>query len=70
VFAKPLSRTASTGLTDARFRELYGTAPGSVHGARAENIHGIDERVSLESIRNLTQAMALFIADWCGVERL
>ena len=70
VFEAPLNRTAFTGLTDARFRGLYGTAPGLVYGARAENIHGIDERVSLESIRKLTQAMALFIAEWCGVERL
>ena len=68
VFNAPLPRTAFTGLTDARFRGLYGTAPGLVYGARAENIHGIDERVSLESIRDLTQAMALFIAEWCGVE--
>ena len=70
VFNKPLERVAFTGLTDARFRGLYGSAPGLVYGARAENIHGIDERVSLESIRKLTQAMALFIAEWCGVERL
>jgi acetylornithine deacetylase len=70
VFDQPLSRVAFTGLTDARFRGLYGTAPGLVYGARAENIHGIDERVSLESIRELTQAMALFIADWCGVEAI
>jgi len=65
-----LSRTASNGLNDARFRDLYWTAPGLVHDARAENIHGINERVSLESIRKLTQAMALIIADWRGVERL
>ena len=63
-----LKRTAFTGLTDARFRGLYGSAPGLVYGARAENIHGIDERVSVDSVRRLTQTMALFIADWCGVE--
>lgn len=68
VFKSPLSRAAFTGLTDARFRGLYGSAPGLVYGAKAENIHGIDERVSIDSIRKLTQAMALFIADWCGVE--
>ncbi len=68
VFDDDLRRTAFTGLTDARFRGLYGTAPGLVYGAKAENIHGIDERVSLESIRRLTQTMALFVADWCGVE--
>jgi len=68
VFDAPLPRTAFTGLTDARFRGLHGSAPGLVYGAKAENIHGIDERVNLGSIRRLTQSMALFIADWCGVE--
>ena len=29
---------------------------------------GFDERVSVDSIRKVTQAIALFIADWCGLE--
>ena len=29
---------------------------------------GFDERVSVDSIRKETQAIALFIADWCGLE--
>jgi hypothetical protein len=47
VFEMLLSRTASIGLIDVRFRNLYGTVPGLVHGTRAVNIHGIDERVNL-----------------------
>lgn len=30
---------------------------------------GFDERVDLESVRRNTQAIALFMADWCGLER-
>ena len=35
--------------------------------ARSEGEHGIDERVHLPSITTTAQAIALFIADWCGV---
>ena len=60
-------RLASTATTDARFFGLYGDMPALVYGPRAELIHGFDERVSLTSIRNVTKAMTLFIADWCGL---
>jgi acetylornithine deacetylase len=56
-----------TGTTDARFFGLYADIPGLVYGPRAESIHGFDERVDLESTRRVTQAVALFIADWCGL---
>ena len=39
-----------------------------VYGPKAEDIHAFDERVELDSVRKVTQAIALFIAEWCGVE--
>lgn len=63
-----LDRVAITATTDARFFGLYADTPALVYGPRAEAIHGFNERVELESIRRVTQATALFIADWCGVE--
>ena len=69
VFGQALKPVASTGTTDARFFGLYADIPAIVYGPVAENIHGFDERVSLESTRKVTQAMALFIASWCGVEK-
>ena len=30
--------------------------------------HGYDEAVDLDSVRKVTQTIALFIADWCGLE--
>lgn len=63
-----LDRTAITATTDARFFGLYADTPALVYGPRAEAIHGFNERVELESMRRVTKATALFIADWCGVE--
>ena len=65
-----LDRLAITATTDARFFGLYADTPALVYGPKAEAIHGFNERVDLESVRRVTQATALFIADWCGVEPL
>lgn len=64
-----LEHTAITATTDARFFGLYADTPALVYGPRAEAIHGFNERVELESMRRITKATALFIAQWCGVER-
>ena len=68
VTGTPLERKPITATTDARFFGIYGQTPALVYGPRAENIHGFDERVDLDSMRRVTQATALFIADWCGLE--
>jgi acetylornithine deacetylase len=59
---------ASTATTDARVFNLYGATPATCYGPEATFIHGIDESVSLDSIRQVTRVLALFIARWCGVE--
>ncbi len=69
-YGKPLERFATTATTDARFFGLYADTPALVYGPNADSIHGFDERVELESVRRNTQAMALFIADWCGLNPL
>lgn len=69
VYDTPLEDVATTALTDSRFLGLYADTPAMVYGPMAENIHGFDERVDLESVRRNTQAIALFIADWCGLAR-
>ncbi len=63
-----LERAAITATTDARFFGLYADTPALVYGPRAEAIHGFNERVDLESMRRVTKATALFIAEWCGTE--
>ncbi len=65
-----LDKLSITATTDARFFGLYADTPALVYGPRAEAIHGFNERVELESMRRVTQATALFIANWCGLETL
>ncbi|MBV1866264.1 MAG: ArgE/DapE family deacylase [Rhodobacteraceae bacterium] len=65
-----LDKIAITATTDARFFGLYADTPALVYGPKAEAIHGFNERVDLDSMRRITQATAMFIANWCGLEPL
>jgi acetylornithine deacetylase len=53
---------------DTRVYALYDKMPALCYGPISQGIHGFDERVSLASLKRITTAMALFIAEWCGVE--
>jgi acetylornithine deacetylase len=68
-FGEPLPTRAITATTDARFFGLYAGIPALVYGPQAEDYHGFDERVNLDSVRKVTRSIALFIADWCGLEK-
>ncbi len=68
VFKAPLQRQASTATTDARFFGLYADIPALVYGPVSRSIHGFDEKVDTDSVRQITQAMTLFLADWCGLQ--
>jgi len=70
VSGEALQREAITATTDARFFGLYADTPALVYGPRAEAIHGFNERVELESMRRITKATALFIAEWCKTEEI
>ena len=59
---------ATTATTDARHFVRAGI-PAVCFGPRAEQIHGIDERVSLRSVVESAQVIGLFIRDWCGLVR-
>lgn len=69
VSGKPITELASTATTDARFFILYGDTPATCYGPRAGSIHGIDEWVDISTMIEVAQVLALFMADWCGVER-
>lgn len=69
-FGRELTSFTTPGYLDGRVFVNYGNTPTLVYGPVSENIHGFDERVSIESIRRCTQSMALFIAEWCGVEEI
>jgi len=59
----------ATGLTDGRFFTLYQNTPVACFGPDAQEIHGIDESVGLDSMHDITRTIALTIAEWCGVEQ-
>ncbi|WP_104045771.1 ArgE/DapE family deacylase [Arthrobacter sp. ZGTC412] len=67
VFGMALQSFTTPGYLDGRVFNLYAGIPALVYGPVSEAIHGFDERVSIESVRQVTKTIALFIADWCGV---
>ncbi|MDN6748303.1 MAG: ArgE/DapE family deacylase [Brevibacterium sp.] len=67
-FDAELTSFTTPGYLDGRVFVNYGQMPTLVYGPVSENIHGFDERVSIESVRKCTQSMALFIAEWCGID--
>jgi acetylornithine deacetylase len=58
-----------TALTDTRFYGLNHGIPSLCFGASGAAMHGFNEYVDLDSLRKSTKTMALFIAEWCGVEK-
>ncbi len=65
---KDLQSFVTPGYLDGRVFVIYDGIPCLVYGPYSENIHGFNERVSLDSVRRVTKTLALFIASWCGVE--
>jgi acetylornithine deacetylase len=57
-----------TALTDTRFYGLNYNIPSLCFGASGAAMHGFNEYVDLESLRKATKTIALFVAEWCGVE--
>ncbi|ORE96184.1 acetylornithine deacetylase [Stappia sp. 22II-S9-Z10] len=69
-FDAPLESFVTPGYLDGRVFVIYADMPCLVYGPVSEAIHGFDERVSLSSTERITGAIALFIAEWCGLERI
>ena len=59
----------ATGLTDGRFFQLYQGTPVACFGPDAQDIHGIDESVGMDSMHDITRTIAVTMAAWCGVEK-
>ena len=68
VYGRDLESLVTPAYLDARVFVLYDDCPCLVYGPYAENIHGFDERVSLASVKRVTGSIALFVAEWCGLE--
>jgi acetylornithine deacetylase len=70
VFGAPLETFMTPAYLDTRVYALYDQIPALCYGPVSRNIHGFDECVSLSSVKDITKAMALFVAAWCGTEPL
>jgi acetylornithine deacetylase len=70
VVGKRLETEAFTGTTDIKFFNVYGSIPATCHGPTGSSIHGIDEWVSIESMMQTTAVLAVFMARWCGLNRI
>lgn len=57
---------ATTATTDARHFVRRGI-PAVCFGPHAEEIHGIDERVSIASMVRSAKVLAAFVQTWCGL---
>lgn len=64
---EPLGEIAMPGYIDSRCYGLFANTPALVYGPIGEKLHGADERVNIDSVRQVTRTLALFIAEWCGV---
>ena len=69
-YGRSLESFVTAGYLDGRVFVLYQDTPCLVYGPYSENIHAFDERVSLSSLKRVTGTIALFIAEWCGLEAL
>ena len=58
-----------TATTDIRFFNLYYDIPATCYGPKAERIHGVDEKVSIDSMQRVTEVMCSFVQDWCGLRK-
>ena len=69
-FGSSLESFVTPGYLDGRVFVLYDDCPCLVYGPVSKDIHAFDERVSLESLKRVTGTIALFVANWCGLEPL
>lgn len=66
VVGSPAPLAPTTATTDARHFVRRGI-PAVCLGPFAQDVHGVDERVSVSSILRTATVLATFIQDWCGV---
>ena len=55
---------ALNATTDARFYRSTFDRPALCYGPRVENMHGVDERVDLDSVVEGAAVLARFMTDW------
>jgi acetylornithine deacetylase len=69
VLGHPADLIGRAAGNDGRFSRYF-QLPGACIGPTADNIHGIDENVSISSSLTLIKILSMFILKWCGVQPL
>lgn len=69
VIGKPMEARISTAVNDTRYYTHGGGMTALCYGPSGKGMHGFDERADLENLKTTTRILALFIANWCGLER-
>jgi acetylornithine deacetylase len=67
---KPLQEQVLPAYLDGRVYALFDKIPTLNYGPTCELAHGFDERFSIASLKRSTGTMALFVAEWCGLEAI
>lgn len=67
VTGKGLDRSIMACYLDSALYMNHCGMPALTYGPLTRNIHGIDEAVNLPSLLRVTQTIALFTAEWCGI---
>ncbi len=70
VVGEDLKSVAFTGTTDIKFFNIYGATRATCYGPQGASIHGIDEWVSIDSMMRTAAVLAVFMARWCGTNRI
>lgn len=65
VTGQELEYVAITCTTDIKYYNLYYDIPCTCYGPKGGNMHGANEWVDLNSVKEVTKAYAAFIIDWC-----
>jgi acetylornithine deacetylase len=69
LFGKAPKHLPATATTDARMFNLYSNCPATCYGPTARNIHGVDEKVSIDSMQKVAHVFARFMVEWCGAKK-
>lgn len=69
-YGRALETFVTPSYLDGRVFVLYDDCPCLIYGPYSDNVHGFDERVRLSSVKQVTRSIALFIAEWCGLEKV
>ena len=66
---KPPSPLVATCTTDARTFLLHYGMPSTCYGPAALDIHGVDEKVSIDSMRRVAEVTTTLLDEWCGLRK-